>query len=251
MAQNAPDWLTARPIAHRGLHDEKLGIVENTLEAAEAAIKGGFAIECDVQLSADGQVVVFHDDTLERLTKASGAVKDRTAHELGDAAFKTGRAAIPRLHQLLDLVASRTPVICEIKSDFDGDMRLADAVTSVTVGYAGPIAIKSFDPAIIIYLRKSACGRPLGIVAEANYQSDDWRRLSARQKSECANFLHFSESQPDFLSFCVDDLPHPTPFLLRKLRTTPVMVWTVRDAAQRAKAAQWADQIVFEGDIAD
>jgi glycerophosphoryl diester phosphodiesterase len=251
MALNAPDWLTARPIAHRGLHEAARGIVENTLDAAEAAIKRGFAIECDVQLSGDGEAMVFHDDTLDRLTKATGAVKHKTTRELAEAVFKTGRAAIPRFQQLLDLVAGQAPIICEIKSNFDGDPRLAEAVAGIALGYSGPLAIKSFDPAIIIHLRKLRCERPLGIVAEADYESDYWRRLSAQQKTDCTNFLHYSESRPDFLSFSVDDLPHPTPFLLRELRSTPVMVWTVRDAAQRAKAAQWADQIVFEGDIAD
>ena len=251
MALNAPDWLTARPIAHRGLHNEARGIIENTLDAAQAAIARGFAIECDVQLSADGEAIVFHDETLERLTEARGAVKDKTTPELAAVAFRSGRACIPRLRQLLDLVAGRMPIICEIKSDFSGDAQLAEVVKSAVVDYPGPLAFKSFDPAVVAQLRKTHCERPLGIVAEADYHSDYWRRLSAQQRSDCTNFLHFSETQPDFLSFSVDDLPHPTPFLLRALRATPVMVWTVRDAAQRAKAAQWADQIVFEGDIAD
>jgi glycerophosphoryl diester phosphodiesterase len=248
MAPNAPAWLVARPIAHRGLHDERRGVVENTLPAAEAAIAGGFAIECDVQLSADGEIMVFHDETLDRLTTAAGALKGKTAQELATAAFKIGHAFVPRFQQLLDLVAGRTPIICEIKSDFDGDARLADAIAVKAGAYAGPLAIKSFDPAVVAHLRKERCDRPLGVVAEADYQGDYWRRLSPRQKSDCANFLHFPETTPDFLSFSVDDLPHPTPFLLRALRSTPVMVWTVRNAAQRAKAAQWADQIVFEGD---
>ena len=70
----APDWLTARPIAHRGLHDRAASRPENTLAAARAAVAGGFAIECDVQLSADGEAMVFHDAALGRLTEAREAV---------------------------------------------------------------------------------------------------------------------------------------------------------------------------------
>jgi glycerophosphoryl diester phosphodiesterase len=250
MAVNAPDWLIARPIAHRGLHDERRGILENTLEAAEAAMARGFAIECDVQLSVDGEAMVFHDSTLERLTEAKGAVKTKTAKALGAARFKVGGAKIPSFRQFLAGVAGRVPIICEIKSEFDGDERLAAAIAGLGADYAGPLAIKSFDPAVIARLRREGGERPLGIVAESDYEGGYWRRLSPQQKSECANFLHYGETRPDFLSFRVDDLPHPTPFLLRMLQATPVLAWTVRSAEQREKATRWADQIVFEGDVA-
>jgi glycerophosphoryl diester phosphodiesterase len=246
---NAPAWLTARPIAHRGLHDERRGIVENTLAAAEAAIARGFAIECDVQLSADGEAMVFHDDALDRLTTANGLLKERSAAALQTIHLKTGGAKIPRFRELLDAVGSRVPIICEIKSAFDGDARLADAITALATGYAGPLAFKSFDPFLIAHLRRAGFSRPLGVVAEADYDSADWRFLSPAQRSECANFLHYHATRPDFLSFSVDDLPHPAPFLLRTLQATPVMAWTVRTSAQRRKSTQWADQIVFEGEI--
>jgi len=249
---NAPAWLTARPIAHRGLHDERRGIVENTLDAAEAAIRRGFAIECDVQLSADGEAMVFHDETLDRLTTASGAVKEQSAAALAAVPFKIGRAKIPRFRDLLAKVAAQAPIICEIKSEFDGDTRLADAIVALAVSYPGPLAIKSFDPFVIAHLRRlSGDPPPLGIVAEASYDGDYWRALSPAQKSDCANFLHYEATRPDFLSFYLDDLPHPTPFLLRILGAIPVMTWTVRSAEQRRRAAQWADQIVFEGELGE
>jgi glycerophosphoryl diester phosphodiesterase len=72
MSVNAPAWLTARPIAHRGLHDRARGVIENSLAAADAAVAGAYAIECDVQISRDGEAIVFHDETLERLTTAQG-----------------------------------------------------------------------------------------------------------------------------------------------------------------------------------
>jgi glycerophosphoryl diester phosphodiesterase len=251
---HAPSWLTDRPIAHRGLHDKGLGIVENTLAAAEAAAERRFAIECDVQASADGVAMVFHDATLERLTEACGRLDGKSARELKNVCFQSTAERIPTFRDLLARIAGRTPIICEIKSNFDGDTRLADEVARCAVGYPGPLALKSFDPAIIAYFRNagrppaSALGTcPLGVVAEARYDHEDWRILSTEQKTNFANFLHYSDTRPDFLSYCVDDLPNATPFLLRTLDATPVMVWTVRTPAQRQLAKRWADQIVFEG----
>jgi glycerophosphoryl diester phosphodiesterase len=253
---NAPRWLTARPIAHRGLHDVGQGVVENTLAAAEAAIARDVAIECDVQASADGEAMVFHDSTLDRLTYASGAVLQKTTRDIRNARFKTGSEGIPTFRELLDRVAGHTPIICEIKSEFDGDMRLADRIAQYALDYGGPLALKSFDPEIIAHFRRAAkppasvAGKcPLGVVAEAKYDHKDWRALSADQKINFANFLHYPETRPDFLSYRVDDLPNATPFLLRTLSATPVMAWTVRTQAQKLLAARWADQIVFEGTL--
>jgi glycerophosphoryl diester phosphodiesterase len=256
MSLNAPHWLIANPVAHRGLHDAKRGIIENTLGAAEAAAVRGLAIECDVQASADGEAMVFHDDNLDRLTFSSGPLGKQTAAAIGNARFRETSETIPTFGALLRQVAARAPVICEIKSAFDGDLRLAERVAQIAGDYRGPLAVKSFDPAIIAHLRAreippgppgAPC--PLGIVAEARYDSEYWAGLPAEQRVALANFLHYPRTQPDFLSYCVDDLPAAIPFLLRTLQETPVMAWTVRTAAQRRLAAQWADQIVFEGAV--
>ena len=108
---SAPAWLTARPIAHRGLHDRAKGIVENTLSAADAAIAGNFVIECDVQDTADGEAVVFHDHTLERLTDQHGPVRARTAAELTGLAIAATADRIPTLQTFLERVNGRVPLI--------------------------------------------------------------------------------------------------------------------------------------------
>jgi glycerophosphoryl diester phosphodiesterase len=251
---NAPAWLVERPIAHRGLHDTKRGLVENTLGAAEAAIASGFAIECDVQLSADGEAVVFHDTTLDRLTEGSGALARLTVSQIKAAPFRFSRERPPTLPEFLAAVRSRTPVICEIKSGFDGDFRIVERVAALAADYPGPLALKSFDPEIVATLRErhlklAPAGepRPLGVVAEASYEDPYWDFLDADQKRICAEFLHFPHSRPDFLSWNVDNLPNSTPFLLRDLCAIPVMAWTVKRPEQRAAAALWADQIIFEG----
>ena len=171
----AAGWLTARPIAHRGLHDASRGRIENTLGAADAAIAGGFAIECDVRLSSDGEAVVFHDATLDRLMQASGAIGARTVGELRGLRFKAASEQIPSLPELLAHLAGRVPLICEIKSHFDGDMRLTDRVAGLAAGYAGPLALKSFDPEVIARLRGCGVVQP----ARHGRRSELRRRLLA------------------------------------------------------------------------
>jgi glycerophosphoryl diester phosphodiesterase len=265
---NAPAWLTERPIAHRGLHDARRGVIENTLPAAEAAIAGGFAIECDVQMSADEEVFVFHDESLDRLTDAQGPLLELSAPAIRRARFARPGAASPRslppavvvtpfiptFGEFLSLVAGRTPIICELKSRFDGDWRIADRIAALAAGYEGPLAFKSFDPDLVAYLRlrwprlgppSRPC--PVGVVAEASYDGPGWAILTAEQKRDCESFEHRSRSEPDFLSWNVDDLPHRTPFFEKELHGLPVMAWTVRTKVQREAAGKWADQIVFEG----
>jgi glycerophosphoryl diester phosphodiesterase len=161
--------------------------------------------------------------------------------------FKGSSERIPTLAEFLARIAGRVPLICEIKSHFDGDMRLTDRTNVVAAGYSGPLALKSFDPAVIEHLRAGNCDRPLGIIAEASYAGDYWRGLSAEQKQSCEAFLHYPQTRPDFLSWNVDDLPYPTPALLRALASMPVIVWTVTTPEQRRRAKLWADQIVFDG----
>src|SRR6516165_3254686 len=120
----APDWLTARPVAHRGLHDAAGGIIENMPGAALAAIAQNFAIECDIQLTADGEAMVHHDDELGRLTEGSGALLDKSALELKSVSFRNTSERMMTLSDLCTLVAGRVPLVIEVKSHFDGDRRL-------------------------------------------------------------------------------------------------------------------------------
>ena len=138
--------MTARPIAHRGYHDRAAGRIENTLPAAEAAIARNFAIECDVQPTADGRVVVFHDDRARPPDRSGGPVGKRTLAELRAIRLRDTDAGIPTLEELLDVVDGRVPLIIELKSQFDGDRRLEKAVAPILADYSGPAAVMSFDP---------------------------------------------------------------------------------------------------------
>ena len=118
------DWLIARPVAHRGLHDAQKGIIENTPSAFAAAIAGGYGIECDLQISADGDAMVHHDEVLGRLTEGNGRLDAMTAAELKRVPFKATADRMITLAELCDLVAGRAPLVIELKSRFDGDRRL-------------------------------------------------------------------------------------------------------------------------------
>ena len=246
----SPAWLCARPIAHRGLHDFSAGHVENTRAAARAAIARGFAVECDVRLSADGEAFVFHDATLDRLTEAKGPFATRRAREIAATEVTGAAETIPSFAEFLSVIAGAVPLICEIKSHFDADFRLADRVAALAASYEGPLAFKSFDSDIIAHLREVGVERPLGIVAEARYDDPYFAEMSAEQKLRAGAWLHVDRTRPDFLSWHVEDLPHAIPALFRGLGRLPVMAWTVRTAEQRARAARFADQMVFEGEAA-
>lgn len=241
-------WLVARPIAHRGLHDLGRGVPENSLSAAEAAIAGGFGIECDVQLSADGEAMVFHDFVLDRLTAESGSVAVRKAEVLAAIRLKGSADRIPTLAQFLDAIGGRAPVIVEIKSRFDGALALTRRTVEVIDARKGqPIVIKSFDPDIVAAVRELAPDLPRGIVAMNAYANGEYAHLDPQRKHALANLLHFERSRPHFISWKVADLPCAAPYLCRAALGLPLMTWTVRTAQDRETARRHADQMVFEG----
>jgi glycerophosphoryl diester phosphodiesterase len=235
------DWLTARPVAHRGLHDDATGIVENTPSAFAAAVAGQYAIECDLQIAADGEVMVFHDETLDRLTERQGALASLGSRDLKAIAFKATADRMMTLGELCDLVSGRVPLILELKSVFDGDMRLTERVAAVVQGYAGPVAAMSFDPAVISGLHAVAPGLPRGLVTQSR---PDPEAPSGNRYRYMGGALR---ARPHFLAWSVRDLPGFWPLLGRWGFGLPLLTWTVRTDADRLRARRWADQIIFEG----
>ena len=250
----APDWLTARPIAHRGLHDAAAGLVENTLSAATAAIGHGYAIECDVQVSADGEAFVFHDFETDRLTTGHGRLDAMSAEAVTSLGMRATRDPIATFARFLAHVGTRVPVICEIKSGFNRDLRLATRVAETAATYAGPLALKSFDPVVMAHLQenRSRFGLehvPLGMIAKAAYDDHkaEWAHLPALEKIALSQLLHIADTRPEFLAYGANDLPHAVPLRCRTELGLPVLAWTLRDPTQEPLVRPWADQIIFEG----
>jgi glycerophosphoryl diester phosphodiesterase len=243
----APDWLTARPVAHRGLHDRDRGIIENMPGAAQAAVSANFAIECDIQLTADGEAMVHHDDELGRLTEASGALLGRTAAELRAVKFKDTSERMMSLGDLCALVKGRVPLVIEVKSHFDGDRKLVARMAEVLSSYDGPAVGMSFDPDQVEALRELIPSRSRGIVAERHYTEADWPAASPAQRRGMTHLRHFFRTRPDFVAYWVNELPAAAPWIARNIFGCPLLTWTVRTPEQRERAAHYADQMIFEG----
>ena len=241
----APDWLAARAIAHRGLHGGD--VLENTIAAAEAAVSAGYGIEADLQLTADEEVVVFHDDTLDRLTRASGPLSARKATDLRKVPFRAGAGHIPNLREFLATVRGRVPLYLELKSAWDGDTRLVERAAAVLASYSGPAALMSFDPDLVKAVGEVAPTIPRGIVAESAQFRGEWKRMPWPQRFALGNLLHLSRTKPDFVAYGIRDLPALAPFFARRFLGLPLLTWTVRTPADQARAKRWADQMIFEG----
>lgn len=228
-------WLTARPIAHRGLHDLNKTCWENTLSAFERAAARGYAIECDVHLSADGDVVVFHDNSLDRLTGTNGYIWQRIAGEL--AALRVGGTAdhVPTLGELLRLVDGRVPLVIELKGIPGHDAGLVAKVGEALRHYNGKVAIMSFDHWLIRDFSRHAPGIPGGLTA--------WGDLDHELEAHFSMLAHGIS----FVSYSVTHLPNRFVSFVREKLAMPVITWTVRDEEAVRTTFSRADQMTFEG----
>lgn len=239
-----------RPIAHRGLHDRSRGIIENSRSAFAAAMARNFAIECDVQLSRDGVAVIFHDDELERLTGRKGPIGSLTADELAATPLRgsTTGDAPQRLGEMLTQVAGRVLLQIELKHQPSADMReaLAAAVAREVAGYAGPVALESFDPHLLTALRRHGYRGPLGIVTYDFGDKSEEPYLTDRERFVLRHLLHWPWTRFGFISCYAGSLRLPAVRLFRAFGV-PVTAWTVTGVEAQSEIAGLADQIVFEG----
>ena len=238
-----------RPIAHRGLHDAGKGIIENTVAAFQAAIAKGYGIECDVRAAACATPMVFHDLKLERLIEAEGPIAGHAAAALKQMRYRGGDAGMIDLSQLLELVAGRVPLLVEIKSEWDApDTTFLQSIAKTATAYAGPIALMSFDPAVMAAVRGLAPEIPRGIVA-GQFAADCWWRdqLGPARAYDLTHLLKSGPAAPDFYAYDVNALPTPVARFAREVEGLPLFTWTVRTEEQRATAARWADAPIFEG----
>jgi glycerophosphoryl diester phosphodiesterase len=241
------DWLIARPIAHRGLHDAAHGVIENTAGAMRAAIAANYGIETDVQISADGEAMVNHDDVLGRLTEGEGRLDSLSAAELKRVPFRNSNEHMMTLGELCDLVAGRVTMLVELKSRFDGDERLPARVADVLAGYDGPVAPMSFDPRQLVMLRHKAPRMTRGIVAAKYRPHPYWDQMPAWLRHSMGYLVAALTARPQFVAYGIDDLPALAPLFTRHVLGMPLLTWAVRTQAERERAQRYADQMIFEG----
>ena len=246
MTTRAPQWLTTRPIAHRGLHERARGIIENTPSAIGAAIDNHFAFEVDLQATLDGEAMVYHDDELGRLTDGHGALREINSKDLRHVPFRETTDRMISLGELCEIVSGRVTMVLELKSQFDDNDMLVRRVASVLARYQGPVAAMSFDPFQVHALRRLAPNVVRGLVAENNYEQGEWLTLPPAKRNMMKHMRQAFHAQPQFIAYNINDLPSPAPWIARTLFGLPLLTWTVRTPDQRAHAARWTDQMIFE-----
>jgi glycerophosphoryl diester phosphodiesterase len=242
------DWLIKRPIAHRGLHQKSEGVIENTHSAFAAAIQHNYAIECDLQITADEEAVIFHDETLDRLCDESGLLKERTTKQLQQVRFKACSDRIQTLGEFLDQVAGRVTLVIELKSHWDGNDALLRRTLKVLEAYEGPYALMSFDPEIVESMRHLSPHTVRGITAD-NGTDEYYNFLPEARRFELQTMSHLSQTQPHFASFYFKHLPFAPIHAMREAGH-PIVTWTIRSREQELIANQYGDQVTFEGYIA-
>ncbi|MEM8956615.1 MAG: glycerophosphodiester phosphodiesterase family protein [Pseudomonadota bacterium] len=243
-----PPGFLDRPFAHRGLHGA--GAPENSLTAVSAAISAGYGIEVDLQPAADGTPMVFHDESLDRMTHAAGAVADRSPAELGTLSLRGGTGeGVPTLEALLARVAGRVPLLLELK-DQSGELGAAPLTLEPDVArllrsYRGPAAVMSFNPAMVAAVAARAPDLPRGLTTCA-FAENDWPDLDRATARRLASIADADPLGAAFISHGRRDLDMPVVAAQRHAGRA-VICWTIRSPAEEAAALSHADAITFEG----
>jgi glycerophosphoryl diester phosphodiesterase len=240
-----PDWLL-QPIAHRGLHDAARGVIENTPSAFEAALRAGYAIETDLRAAGCGTPMVFHDATLERLTRGAGPLAAQDAGALGAVRFHDTPDRMPTLAALLEQVDGRVPLFLEVKSDFTDQTAFAARIAADLRGYDGPVALMSFDPRLLAAFRDCAPHIPRGLGA-TRIRPGDLPQAGALQRIALTHLLFIAAARPHFISCEHTALGLLGPLLARRAARLPVIAWTIRTPIEAARALRRAGAIIFEG----
>lgn len=235
----APAWLTARPLAHRGLHGE--GRPENSLAAIKAAADAGYPVEIDVQVSASGAAVVFHDWNLQRLTGVDAKVVDTSVRKLAQLRLAGTGEGIPLLEDVLEMVNGRVPLVIEIKNRRQVTA-LEPTVAHILREYRGPHAVHSFNPYALGWFAWNASEIPRGQISCA-FDTDD---MAAWKKVILEHYGMNWMSRPHFIAHHWKRLPAPMPTILRKVFRKPLLAWTVKSPAEAEAARQHADNVIFE-----
>ena len=231
--------------AHRGLHGE--GKAENSLSAFAAARDAGFGIELDVRLSKDGEMVVFHDDTLTRVAGIDKRVDELTLSELRELRLLGTDDTVPTLREVLEVIDGKVPLLIEIKEDA-GKSAVTEALVRELEGYRGPYIVESFNPLSLKTFRKLRRDVPIGILSQHFCRKEEYRGkpLYFILQNMLINFL----SVPDFVAYEHTDSDMLSLRLARSLFGTVTVAWTVRSEEEgRVAKKHNFDSIIFENYI--
>jgi glycerophosphoryl diester phosphodiesterase len=240
--------LFVRPIAHRGLHSAATGRLENTAPAFAAAIEAGYGIECDLRPARDGTPFVFHDAELNRLVDATGPISECSPEALSGMRYRNQEEQILTYSDLLAMIDGKVPLLVEIKNDWDiPDPRFLKRIAAQSLAYRGPLALMSFDPAVIVAMKSLAPALPRGIISGV-YEGHHWwpEHIDKERAFRLTHCLEAGPADPSFIAYDVNALPTPVTRFAREVMRLPLFTWTVRTREQQRIAAEWADAPIFE-----
>lgn len=234
---------SGREWAHRGLHCIEKGIPENSMAAFRMAVKGGYGIELDVHLTKDGQLVVFHDDTLDRVCRKKGTVEKMTYQELSSCYLSGTSERIPLFSEVLDYINGRVPLLIEVKlpgRNTDICVHLANMLDM----YQGDYLIQSFNTLVLRWLKKNRKEFLRGQLSSNLTKSDKTPHYFFRL---CTQYLLCNSlGRPDFISYKLADSSNFSFRLLHHLLKTPSAVWTIRSQKALEEAKVKYDMCIFE-----
>lgn len=243
-----PQGFLTRPIAHRAYHDRAAGRPENSRAAVRVAVEAGYAIEIDIQPSADGVPMVFHDYDLGRLTSETGPIRQRSAAALTEIRLRDAADGIPTLADVLSIVLGRVPLLIEIK-DQDGALGpdvgpLEEAVAHMLKAYRGPAAVMSFNPHSMAAMARLAPDLPRGLTTGA-LLAEDWGPVPLARRRQLATIPDYDAVGASFVSHYWKELADPRIAEL-KAAGANILCWTIRSAEAEAEARAIAQNVTFE-----
>lgn len=213
--------------AHRGLHDDEKP--ENSMAAFRAALEGGFGIELDVHLLADGNLAVLHDSSLQRVTGCDGVIEELTTEQLSEYHLNGTGETIPEFRQVLELFAGKAPLIVELKTHNGNHAALSEKVCAMMADYQGAYCMESFDPFCVHWLKKNRPDIIRGQLAENALHRDNTYPWIVRVITSfyLENFL----TRPDFIAYRYEDRKTLSNYLCRTLWGIAGVSWTIRTKA--------------------
>ena len=232
-------WIVDKYVAHRGLHNKELP--ENSMGAFEAAVEHDYAIECDVHQIEDGTIVVFHDDTLDRLTGQDGYVNQiKSKEDLKKYKLLDSKYTIPTLQELLDMVNGRVPILIEIKS-YTKPTTLESNLYELIKNYNGKCAVMSLNPYSVGWFAENAPEIPRGQLSsffKGIKQLGFTRKFFLKRM-----LLNKRVSKPNFIGYHYKDVPNR---YVKKYKNIPLLVWAVPSQQEYMRVAKHCDNIIFE-----
>lgn len=231
--------LTKSMIAHRGYHNIEEGIPENSMKAFKRAVENNLIIELDVHVLKDGEVVVFHDANLKRMTGIDKKIKDFNYNDIKEIKLQGTNEKIPLLKDVLNMVNGRVPIIIELKYDVKCG-RLEEEVIKIIKNYNGEYAVKSFNPLSVNYFRKKFPEAIRGQLS-SDFKTDKMSKIKKLILSKMVfNFI----TKPDFISFDIRALPNKKVQKIRKNKL--ILGWTIKNENDLEKAKKYCDNYICE-----